>query len=131
MTAPRRIQRRRVRGWRMPDGAVYVGRPTRWGNPYSVGGFVVIHADHGTEAGLTHDLEGTLGITVDQAVDGFRDLMALRLATPPYDNDWEDEYHGRWTRLVESLRGRDLACWCPLDSPCHADVLLELANLPT
>ncbi len=26
------------------------------------------------------------------------------------------------------LRGKDLACWCPLDQPCHADVLLELAN---
>jgi hypothetical protein len=31
---------------------------------------------------------------------------------------------------VEVLRGRDLACWCPLDGPCHADVLLELANRP-
>jgi hypothetical protein len=26
------------------------------------------------------------------------------------------------------LAGRDLACWCPLDEPCHADVLLEVAN---
>jgi hypothetical protein len=26
------------------------------------------------------------------------------------------------------LAGRDLACWCPLDAPCHADVLLEVAN---
>jgi hypothetical protein len=39
------------------------------------------------------------------------------------------------TALVEqlrnplaALRGKDLACWCPLDQPCHADVLLELAN---
>ena len=31
---PRRIQRRRTKGWRMPKGAVYVGRPTKWGNPY-------------------------------------------------------------------------------------------------
>ena len=29
---------------------------------------------------------------------------------------------------VAELRGKDLACWCPLDEPCHADVLLELAN---
>lgn len=29
---------------------------------------------------------------------------------------------------VTVLRGRNLACWCPLDGPCHADVLLELAN---
>jgi hypothetical protein len=30
--------------------------------------------------------------------------------------------------IVAALAGRDLACWCPLDQPCHADVLLELAN---
>lgn len=30
----------------------------------------------------------------------------------------------------EPLRGKNLACWCPLDKPCHADVLLELANRP-
>lgn len=29
---------------------------------------------------------------------------------------------------VSELRGKDLACWCPLDQPCHADVLLRLAN---
>ena len=34
---PKRIQRRRTRGWRMPEGAIYVGRPTKWGNPYLVG----------------------------------------------------------------------------------------------
>jgi len=32
--SPRRIQRKRVKGWKAPEGAVYVGRPTRWGNPY-------------------------------------------------------------------------------------------------
>lgn len=34
---PRRIQRSRTAGWRMPPGAVYVGRPSKWGNPYRVG----------------------------------------------------------------------------------------------
>ena len=29
---------------------------------------------------------------------------------------------------VAELRGKNLACWCRLDQPCHADVLLELAN---
>ena len=31
-------------------------------------------------------------------------------------------------QVREELRGRDLACYCPLDEPCHADVLLEIAN---
>ena len=33
---PKRIQRKRTAGWRMPENTVYVGRPTRWGNPYPV-----------------------------------------------------------------------------------------------
>ena len=42
-------------------------------------------------------------------------------------------YRGNWAPLhVEAiraeLRGKNLACFCPLDQPCHADVLLELAN---
>ena len=32
------------------------------------------------------------------------------------------------TEIVAELRGKDLACFCPLDQPCHADVLLEIAN---
>jgi hypothetical protein len=31
-------------------------------------------------------------------------------------------------RAKAELRGKDLACWCRLDQPCHADVLIELAN---
>lgn len=44
------------------------------------------------------------------------------------------EYIGRpenaelCTAAITELRGKDLACWCPLDQPCHADVLLEIAN---
>lgn len=30
---------------------------------------------------------------------------------------------------IAELRGKDLACFCPLDKPCHADVLIEIANL--
>ncbi|HEX2382934.1 MAG TPA: DUF4326 domain-containing protein [Acidimicrobiales bacterium] len=44
----------------------------------------------------------------------------------------EDLFAGRLGVSVEDvereLRGRDLACYCPLDEPCHADVLLEVAN---
>lgn len=33
-------------------------------------------------------------------------------------------------KVRAQLRGKNLACWCPLDGPCHADVLLDLANSP-
>jgi hypothetical protein len=75
----------------MPQGAVYVGRPGRWGNPYPV-------AEHGPV----------------EAVALYRvwllerpDLLAAARA---------------------ELAGRSLACWCSPGAPCHADVLLDLAN---
>ncbi|WP_433792132.1 DUF4326 domain-containing protein [Actinoplanes sp. CA-252034] len=96
-----RIQRRRTAGWRMPAGAVYVGRPTRFGNPFPADYF-------GRE----------------QAVTLFREWLS--------GGDhlgYADAGQRRWAILdgLPELAGRDLACWCPLDLPCHADVLLELA----
>jgi hypothetical protein len=88
---PRRIQLRRTKGWRKPEGAVVVARPSRWGNPYRVG------PDR----------------TAEEAVASYRDHVTDRV----------DE-------IRAELAGRDLCCWCPLDRPCHADVLLELANGP-
>lgn len=91
---PQRIQRSRAKGWRMPPGAVFVGRPSKWGNPYKVG----------TRAAPTHEA----------AVVLFRDYLA------------------RWPEMVEAarheLKGKTLVCWCRPDQPCHADVLLEVAN---
>lgn len=83
---------------RMPQGAVYVGRPTKWGNPFKVGTWT--------------DVDGG-----QQAV--YNAARATRLFR---------EYFGCYTKDLETIRGRDLVCWCPLDQPCHADVLLEWAN---
>ena len=98
-----RIQRKRTRGWTMPAGAVYVGRPTKWGNPFVVG-----------------QVNGNFGriLTAEQAVD----LFELHIG-PMGDYEYDDETHD-----LAKLRGKDLACWCPLGQPCHADVLLRLAN---
>jgi hypothetical protein len=91
---PRRIQRKRTQGWRLPPEARDVGRPTRWGNPYRVG---VDAADRA------------------EAVERYRAWLGTSGA-PTLDE------------VREHLGGRDLACWCPPGEPCHADVLLELAN---
>ena len=101
---PQRIQRKREKGWRMPEGAVYVGRPSRWGNPFRVGALT----PDGDPPELQHRATRT------DAVEMFEDYMAGLLIDKPPD--------------VSELRGRDLACWCRLDQPCHADVLLEIAN---
>ena len=109
--SPQRIQRKRTKGWRMPGSAVYVGRPSRWGNPFSA-----------MECGrrypsLTHEQVSQF------IVNEFR--YDLRARHPEYPSTEE---------IRAELRGKDLACWCPLEDergkrfPCHADVLLELAN---
>ena len=89
---PRRLQRSRRKGARLPAGTLVVSRPTKWGNPYP------------------------LSLVREEAVRRYRDdLLAGRLPVTVQD-------------VREQLRGRDLACYCPPDEPCHADVLIELAN---
>lgn len=104
---PRRIQRKRTKGWRMPLGAVYVGRPTVWGNPFS--GSSAVERYRSAMSGCCSGVDG------DVIERWFR------------DHGWK----GRRPvahEVASWLRGHDLACWCALDQPCHADVLLELAN---
>lgn len=105
---PERLQIRRTKGWRMPLGAVNVSRPCDWSNPFRVGDLVR------TVAPVVADEAQTV-ITRDLAVALFRAYVAER--------GWEGQ-------IRAELAGKDLACWCRLDEPCHADVLLQLANGP-
>ncbi|WP_439030248.1 DUF4326 domain-containing protein [Gordonia terrae] len=111
---PQRIQRKRTKGWRMPAGAVYVGRPTKWGNPY------VVHV-HTLRCSPMHAL-CPLWVADDreQAARLFRHDLLFPVTHHPQYPDLDT--------IRAELAGRDLVCWCPLDQPCHADVLLELAN---
>jgi hypothetical protein len=115
MAAPQRLQRRRTAGWRAPQGAVYVGRPTRFGNPARI-----IDADHGLVVEWPGG--GTVGTwtTTSEARKYARDLFEHWINQP--------EQAALRDLVRDTLAGRDLLCWCPLDQPCHADVLLRLAN---
>lgn len=114
---PKRIQRKRTRGWRMPDGAIYVGRPTVWGNPFA-------------EFGLDLSLE-----LYASAVRGvWNPGIAAHLPDVRFHQVYEA--HQAWLKrlgrhpseLVRDLRGKDLACWCSWATACHADILLKAAN---
>jgi len=114
--SPQRIQRKRSKGWKMPEGAIYVGRPSRWGNPNALNGERYVVDLHGYEHYC--DVGEARGVAVrlfrEQLVDGHLDFTV------------ED--------VRAELAGKDLLCWCPLlDAqgkrvPCHGDVLFEVAN---
>jgi len=93
---PKRIQLRRTKGWRKPEGAVVVARPSRWGNPFRVSDAPGDHPDPQRWAVEQFRLWAVTGLDVDAVRD--------------------------------HLAGHDVACWCPLSSRCHGDVLLEMAN---
>lgn len=115
---PKRIQMTRQRPWRRdhPD-AVIVARPSKWGNPFTVGETGVPNARVAvslfqsviqlTEYFLAQDDEMTMRCNIIATEFG-------TVLTPEF--------------IRTELRGKDLACWCALDQPCHADVLLEIAN---
>ncbi|AJA43374.1 hypothetical protein VC60_gp73 [Mycobacterium phage Sbash] len=115
---PRRIQRRRTKGWRMPEGAIYVGRPTKWGNPWRITPETNHAMPFGRGAVVHH-------ITEDAILGHFAADDAAYWAVQAYRRDLTDELVAA---ARAELRGHDLVCWCPLDQPCHADVQLELAN---
>lgn len=121
MTVPKRIQQRRTKGWRKPDNTVSVARPGRWGNPYEVG-------IYGLELSLTLFRNTARGVWNPSVLD--QQLSdEFWGATYRRHQDWLRRIAGRPVELARAeLRGKNLMCFCPLDQPCHADVLLELAN---
>ena len=134
MSEPKRIQRKRAKGWQAPlcscgcgNAARYVGRPSKWGNPwrYSAADRYCWLEGPGGRAvrPSVFRLSGKPGVAQkrslqEEAVKWFRRSLTLRYPPPS----------------LSELAGHDLRCWCPLVDaagdpvPCHADVLLELAN---
>jgi len=116
MRTPKRIQLRRTKGWRKPEGAVVVSRPSIYGNPFPVGLHVSVETLNGDKF---------WDATASDVVFMFKGWTSNGACYPAHAAQRD--------RLLAAiargeLAGKDLACWCPLDQPCHADVLLELAN---
>ena len=133
---PERIQRRRTPGWRMPEGAIYVGRPTKWGNPFQIGSNQpTLFVHDGLHVHWTTPLnDDSYHLAHQRAVDLYRSWLESGTITGLTDlpgmalPDRLARIRGQIIGDVTTLAGHDLACWCPLDQPCHADVLLELSN---
>jgi hypothetical protein len=106
-----RLQRSRRKGYKTPPNAIYVGRPTKWGNPYRTESYDVLGEDGKPLAADLWRIEAA-----KLAVRDFREAL----------------FEGRLRITVEdvrnALRGKDLICWCPESQECHASVLIEVAN---
>ena len=105
-TTPRRIQRKRTKGWTKPEGAISVARPSQWGNPFRIG----------QPFRFVENGELVIGVVGNHeaAVKLFRRYIDAR---PDHQE-----------MIRAELAGKTLMCWCPEGQPCHADVLLEVAN---
>ncbi len=121
---PKRIQRKRAKGWRMPPNTSCVSRPSVFGNPF-------VCTPHGCELKPCGCCE-----PYRCCVKVYREYVTSGIEGRPSNTgsffagfDAYDGYPHRNTivRRLPELRGKNLACWCG-DKPCHADVLLELAN---
>jgi hypothetical protein len=125
---PQRIQLSRKKGWRMPPNTVKVtrGPGMRFGNPFEIGGWFMVggpepHARfrmswcQAASEEIANRTPGKFTLIKDatMAVTFFQ-----RLANAGYFSGAQ----------LASIRGKNLACWCKPGTPCHADVLLELAN---
>lgn len=129
MTTPQRVQLRRTKGWRLPANTVVVARPSIYGNPFRV-------FEEPTKP-TTWTVHYVPNPRIDIGAGGWVDEFdtkaeAVACAVESY-RGWATDGRNHYLRVQyfideNKLRGKNLACWCPLDQPCHADVILELAN---
>jgi hypothetical protein len=118
MTRPQRFHLSRKAGFdlqaasRALNGlpAKVVARPGRWGNPFSI-------AETAARYGLDREAAQAKAVALCAAwLEGTLD-PALSPGPPPTRED-----------IRTGLRGHNLACWCREGTPCHAEVLIALAN---
>lgn len=153
---PERIQRRRTHGWKMPENTISVCRPSKWGNPFRFRdesrGLARFGPEHLERFGRAWDYEGRISgpdnrhdmwfsaedivethvrwATRAEVVELYR--LTLTDPTPGMRMAYPSR-QGRFLKVTvddvrRELAGKNLACWCHPGDPCHADVLLQIAN---
>jgi hypothetical protein len=132
--SPVRVRLSRAKGWRLPSNTVIVSRPSEFGNPFKL--LEIVRGKKYTVQtlvsfgsrcwwGSKHSKPSDMDQRAarQHAVECFE--LWINGDTTRTDLILPENFAAR---ITEKLRGRNLACWCPLDEPCHADVLLRLAN---
>ena len=109
---------KRVKGFKLQEESrkingllcVLVSRPSKWGNPYKIGNIVEISSNTPIKRIQLTSAEAVVSMFEEYL--GYEEMIESNL----------------WKSMKKELKGKNLACWCPLDQPCHADVLLKIAN---
>ena len=119
----KRIQRKRTKDYSQPLGTIYVGRPTKWGNPFRVGSYLngwgkAFVAVNTVEPEKIHELYKSKEL--DEKITLANSLKWYEL--------WLNNLIVNNKLDPKELKGANLSCWCSLDQPCHADILLKYAN---
>ncbi|MFE6868349.1 DUF4326 domain-containing protein [Kitasatospora sp. NPDC057692] len=146
---PVRLHRPAVRGWRTPEGALYVGPSSRWATPWRwrtrtalarvpaldgsaweletrISSADRSHPYHHADGRITH--HEIRYMTRQETVDLYRQALVAPTANVSL-RSWCSPRLTLADARTE-LAGLDLVCRCAIGQPCHADVLLELANQP-
>lgn len=108
---PQRIRLSRRKGFKLPPNTVNVARPSKWGNPFVVG------------------RDGTR----EECVQKYRAMCFGYFCATSVNFDAQQEAVRYAARNIRQLKGKNIACWCPLPKDgapdwCHGAVLLALAN---
>lgn len=125
---PIRIKRSRQNKQVSPNGLpiIYVGRGSRWGNPFKICELI-----NGKFA-ISHECDYQLHqITKEVGCDSKHYNTKCEAAIDAI-KCYELYHHAKdsanMADAITNLKGKNLSCWCKLDDKCHADLLLELAN---
>jgi len=108
---PVRIQRSRQKKQVSPNGLpiVYAGRPSKWGNPFKVGDTITKSIQYKNSVRIWNIKLKTIRQVLKYYNEAITDNELLNLD-------------------LSDLKGKNLSCWCKIGEPCHADILLKLAN---
>lgn len=135
---PDRITLSRAKGWRKPAGAIVVARPSLWGNPWGIGNpgtIDLVLEGVKTRYNTVSDMDAIDAVWAYEGWLAGKPIWPVNLPeitlTATGKQAMRDHLHARRMQILanlDQLRGHDLCCWCKPGQPCHADVLLILAN---
>jgi hypothetical protein len=118
MNQPVRIQRKRTKGWRMPENTISVTRPGKWGNPFKLGDNL-------------KEIDKLLLLKADLNLQEITAGIVTRDVSIKLYNSWlsnTDEGVKVQSAAHQELKGKNLACFCSINDLCHGDILIKIAN---